>query len=145
MNLRILGILLFAASQSACGGSTHYEYESLGEARQDKTAKAAAIPLFVPASARSIAGSYHVETNDASIEFSFDKAHLGEVTAGFQRAEKNEADRIAEEIGRRSWKQPPTTSSLDLYLRTGPEHAREVLAIDKAASRAFWLGIGHID
>lgn len=136
-------MLLVLGSLAACDRTAQYQYATVDEAKQAGSVQAAAIPDFVPPSARDIVGSYHVETNEALVQFSFPKSELPVLTTGFVKKSGSEAADLAAELHRRAWKPALEADRLDLYLRLDAEYAREILAVDKASYRAYWIGKGR--
>jgi hypothetical protein len=117
----------------------HYEYATYAELKKDKSVHAATVPDFVPGSARDIVGSYNVEFNTQTLEFTFDAADKASLVSTFRGAIGSEADSIVQSMRRARWRRSfPGGSQAEVYVRSGHEQLEEYLAVDVKNGQAYY-------
>jgi len=100
----VLLVLLGVYFRSHDDSDSSYEYATYADLAADTKVQAAAVPDFVPPSARDIVGLYSVELDDQRLEFTFDPQDQASITRGFQRVSQPEAGHIAGKLRGLRWK-----------------------------------------
>jgi len=134
-----LALVSFGAYLWSTGDtSTHYEYATYADIKNDRSVHAATVPSFVPRSAREIAGRYNVEFNTQTLEFTFDPKDEASMTSAFQRVSGAEADTIEKKLRGSRWKKDfPSSSDSEVFVRHSHDVV-EYLAIDAKNARVYY-------
>jgi hypothetical protein len=137
--LAVVAVVSFGAYLWRTGDtSSHYEYATYADIKNDRSVHAATVPSFVPRSAREIVGRYNAEFNTQTLEFAFDPTDEVSMTSAFQRVAGAEGDAIEQKLRSSRWKKDfPSSSDSEVFVRHSHDVV-EYLAIDAKNARVYY-------